>query len=121
MKMEIELTDEQAEKVNILKSNGIGVGDAIDMLFDMKSKIADSSNQILDLNIEKANKEKAELEAKLAKVDRNLSLFDKLKDTTIGFEQKQQLVEQEYGINDSKTFDKTIQDKKRSFKWSKLF
>ena len=34
MKMEIELTDEQAEKVEILKENGIEVGEAIEILFD---------------------------------------------------------------------------------------
>ena len=121
MKMEIELTDAQAEKVEALKSNGIEVGDAIDMLFDMKDQIFNSSNQILNHNIEKANQEKAELEEKLAKVDKQLSFFDKLKDTTLDFEQKQQLVEQEYGFKESNTFDKSIQDKKRKFKWSKLF
>jgi hypothetical protein len=121
MKMEIELTDEQAEKVEILKSKGIEVGDAIDMLFDMKDKIASSSNQILDRNIEKANREKAELEEKLAKVDAELSLFDKLKDNTLNYDQKQQLVESQYSLKESNTIDKTLHDKKLKFSWSKLF
>lgn len=32
--MEIELTDEQAKKVEILKENGMDVGEAIDALFE---------------------------------------------------------------------------------------
>lgn len=35
-KMEIELTSAQAEKVEILKENGITIGDAIDMLLKLK-------------------------------------------------------------------------------------
>lgn len=33
VKMEIELTDEQFERVEILKSKGVDVGQAIDLLF----------------------------------------------------------------------------------------
>lgn len=37
-KMEIDLTPEQIEKVEILKANGISIGEAIDMLFEIKEK-----------------------------------------------------------------------------------
>ena len=33
--MEIDLTDAQAEKVQLLKENGIEVGEAIEMFFDI--------------------------------------------------------------------------------------
>ena len=39
MKMDIELTDEQFEKVKILEENNISVGEAIDILFEMKDNI----------------------------------------------------------------------------------
>ena len=37
-KMEIELTDEQMEKVKQLEAQNITVGQAIDMLFELKEK-----------------------------------------------------------------------------------
>ena len=43
--MEIELNDDQAKKVGILKENGIEVGDAIDMLFDLKHSFADTTER----------------------------------------------------------------------------
>ena len=73
MKMEIELTDAQAEKVQILKENGIGVGEAIEMFFDMKDVVSESTNKLLDLRIQRANEEKAELEAKLAEREKYIS------------------------------------------------
>ena len=118
MKMEIELSDEQAKKVEILKENGIDVGQAIDILFDMKDSVAKSNKEIVDYKIEQANKEKEELEKKLAEVDKELSFFDKLKDTTLDSTQKQKLVEKEY-VAKSHTYDQTIQDAKHKFKWSK--
>lgn len=38
--MEIELNDEQLEKVELLESKGISVGDAIDMLFEARDKVS---------------------------------------------------------------------------------
>ena len=35
-KMEFDFTDEQIEKVEKLESNGISVGEAIDLLFEIK-------------------------------------------------------------------------------------
>ena len=78
MKMEIELTDAQAEKVQILKENGIGVGEAIEMFFDMKDVVSESTNKLLDLRIQRANEEKAKIKTKIAKIDEDLSFFDKI-------------------------------------------
>ena len=118
MKMEIDLTEEQAKKVEILKEQGIGVGEAIDMLFEMKESLIETSNMALNSRIDKASQEKAELEEKLAKIDEELSLYDKLKDTTLDASQKQKIVEQVY-IKRDDTYDMKVQDTKRKFKWSK--
>lgn len=110
--MEIELTDEQAKKIDILKENGIEVGEAIDMLFEM-------NNTFIDNKIIKAQEEKAELEEKLSQIDEELSLFNKLKDTSLDSSQKQKIVEKEYGTID-KTYDESVQDAKHKFKWTRL-
>lgn len=112
MKMEIELTDEQAKKIDILNENGIEVGEAIDMLFEM-------NNTFIDNKIIKAQEEKAELEEKLSQIDDELSLFNKLKDTSLDSSQKQKIVEKEYGTID-KTYDESVQDAKHKFKWTRL-
>lgn len=118
MKMEIELTESQAEKVEILKENDISVGEAIDMLFDIRNDVIDSSDRYIDGKIERANKQKAELEEQIAKVDEELTLYSKLKDSTINPEQKVKIIEKEYGKTD-KTYDETVHDTKLKFKWTK--
>lgn len=110
--MEIELTDEQAKKIDVLKENGIEVGEAIDMLFEM-------NNTFIDNKIIKAQEEKAELEEKLSQINDELSLFNKLKDTSLDSSQKQKIVEKEYGTID-KTYDESVQDAKHKFKWTRL-
>ena len=115
--MEIELTDAQAEKVQILKENGIGVGEAIEMFFDMKDVVSESTNKLLDLRIQRANEEKAELEAKIAKIDEDLSFFDKITDSSIDSTQKQKIIEKEYGII-SHTYDEKVLNERHKVKWS---
>lgn len=117
MKMEIELTDAQAEKVQILKENGIGVGEAIEMFFDMRDVVSESTNKLLDLRIQRANEEKAELEAKIAKIDEDLSFFDKITDSSIDSTQKQKIIEKEYGII-SHTYDEKVLNERHKVKWS---
>ena len=51
-KMEIELNDEQLEKVKLLESHDISVGDAIDMLFEARDK-ASSIIDDIDGNLAK--------------------------------------------------------------------
>ena len=116
--MEIELSEEQAKKVEILQENDIDVGQAIDILFEMKESVIESSSNLLEFRKSEVEKEKAELEAKLAKVDDQLTFFEKLSDNTIDASQKQKIVEKEYGkINI--TYDESVQSAKHKFKWSK--
>ena len=110
MRMEIEFTDEQAKKVDILKENGIGVGDAIDMLFDLKHSFADTK-------LNQAHDRKAELEEELAKIDEEM--FTKMKDGSLDPTQKLKIIEKEYGTIE-KTYDESVQDAKHKFKWTNI-
>lgn len=117
MKMEIELTDEQAEKVEILKENGIEVGEAIEILFDMKDAVIEHGNDFFDHRINKAHQEKAELEEKLAQVEDEIDLYNKLKGSALNPIQKQKIIVNEYGKVE-KSYDEIVQDQKHKFKWS---
>ena len=45
-KMEFDLTDEQIEKVKKLEENGISVGEAIDLLFEVKDEAIKQMDKI---------------------------------------------------------------------------
>lgn len=119
--MEIELTDEQAQKVEILKENGIEVGEAIEMFFDMRDVVSESGVLIVEKKIEEANKEKAELEQKIEKVDNDISYLNKIKDNSLDITQKKKIVEKEYGIKNQKTYDEEVMDTRHKVKWSNFF
>ena len=119
MKMDIELTDEQFEKVKILEENNISVGEAIDILFEMKDNITKQSGMYLDSRIARAEEEKAELEAKINRIEEDLSLFEKLKGTALDVNEKQKLVEKTYIQEES--YDKTLQNARHNVKWSTKF
>lgn len=118
MKMEIELTDEQAKKVEILKENGMDIGDAVDALFEMKDMIKDQSTTAVDYRLNKVTQEKAELEKRMEALDEEISFFNKLKDNSLDVDQKFKIVEKEYGAG-AKTYDESVQDTKHKFKWTK--
>ena len=119
MKMDIELTDEQFEKVKILEENNISVGEAIDILFEMKDNITKHSGLYLDSRIARDEEEKAELEAKINRIAEDLSLFEKLKGTALDVNEKQKLVEKAYIQEES--YDQTLQNAKHNVKWSTKF
>ena len=119
MKMDIELTDEQFEKVKILEENNISVGEAIDIIFEMKDNITKQSGMYLDSRIARAEEEKAELEAKINRIEEDLSLFEKLKGTALDVNEKQKLVEKTYIQEES--YDQTLQNAKHNVKWSTKF
>ena len=119
MKTEIELTDEQFEKVKVLEENNISVGEAIDILFEMKDNITKHSGLYLDSRIARAEEEKAELEAKINRIEEDLSFFEKLKGTALDVNEKQKLVEKAYIQEES--YDQTLQNAKHNVKWSTKF
>ena len=97
-KMEIELTEEQLEKVKQLESNNISIGDAIDKLFEMKEKAL------------------PEIEA----IDNEMGIIDKVKEAAIDFENKAEVLDENFG-DSSKTYDREIQDVKHKVSWAKDF
>ena len=97
VKMEIELTEEQFERVEILKSKGVDVGQAIDLLFGLQGEIISQVE-------EQENEE---------------NLLEKISDTGFDVELKQQLLKKNY--HEDKTSDRAIRDTKQEVKWSKFF
>ncbi|MDO5823311.1 hypothetical protein [Methanobrevibacter sp.] len=97
-KIEIELTDEQLEKVEHLQSQDISVGKAIDMLFEIKEKALPEIEQI----------------------DKEISLLEKVKETTFDVDNKAEILDENYGDSE-KTYEMKIQDVKHKIKWGKEF
>ena len=94
--MEIELTDDQLEKVKHLESKNISVGEAIDMLFEAKEKTF------------------SELES----LDEEISLLEKVKDSTLDVDAKAENLEDNYG-DVEKTYDQHVLEYKQRLSWAK--
>ena len=91
--MEIELTDKQMEKVEILKSQDISVGEAIDLLFEVKDEI---SNQ-----------------------DKERNLIEKINETGFDLENKAENVKKNF--TESETYEISLKSIKHEVKWSNFF
>lgn len=96
-KMEIELTDAQLEKVEILKSKGISVGQAIDLLFELQNE---AIAQIKEQESEDIS-------------------IDEIKDANLDLEIKEILIAKQH--EEGETYDKTLQTTKHNIKWSEFF
>ncbi|MGN0177235.1 MAG: hypothetical protein ACI389_05340 [Methanobrevibacter sp.] len=94
-KMEIELTDEQLEKVKKLESQDISVGQAIDMLFEAKQEVL--------TQIEKIEKS---------------GILDKV--SNVNVDNKTENLEENYG-DAEKTYEMEVQNIKHRLKWCKDF
>lgn len=97
-KMEIELTEEQLEKVNELEANDISVGQAIDMLFEMKEKAL------------------PEIES----FDNEVGLLEKVKENALDVDSKAENLDENYGEAE-KTYEMKIQDVKHKISWANAF
>lgn len=91
-KMEIEFTDEQLEKIELLESYDIGVGDAIDMLFEVRDRV---------LSI-------------IEDIDENTGV-------TVSDEDSKSDNAEETPQNAGKTYDEALQDYKHHVSWAKDF
>lgn len=96
-KMEFDLTDEQIEKVKRLEENGISVGEAIDLLFEIK----DEANQQMD------------------KIDENMDIATQIA-TSRDPNKKIELMEKAYAESE-KTPEMRIQDVKHKVSWGRDF
>ena len=96
-KMEFDLTPEQIEKVEILKANDIDMGEAIDMLFEIKEKAL--------MDIETFDEEK-------------INLIARLKDEMFDVEEKTGALDENYGDSE-KTYELKAQEVKTKISWAK--
>ena len=115
-----ELTDEQFEKYELMKENGMEIGDAIDLIFNLRDELKLNNDELLEERLAQLNNKKQSLEEEMAKVDQVLGVIDKLKDTALDFEAKNEILEKEYAAIDE-TYEMKVQELKRGLKWSKLF
>lgn len=97
--MEIELTEEQLKKVEILKENDIDVGQAIDMLFEVKEK-ALSDIDTFD--------------------DDKIGLIEKIKENTLDVETKAEHLGENYGEGELSP-EMQVQEFKHKIKWARDF
>lgn len=97
VKLEIELTDKQLEKFEILKSKGVDAGQAIDLLFGIQHEIIDQ--------IEEQKHED--------------HLLEKISDTGFDSKIKQELLKENY--DEHETYDESLQHAKHKIKWSEFF
>lgn len=91
-KMEIELTDEQLDKVKLLEAHGISVGEGIDMLFEARDK---AMSIISEINANLPENAAPDEEPKEEKAE-----------------------EPEHA---AKTYDEAVQDYKHHVSWAKDF
>ncbi len=91
-KMEIELTDEQLEKVELLKKQGIDVGEAIDLLFEVK----EGTLSLVD------------------NIDEDIKVLEKIMDLDV--DKKAEILDENYG-DAEKTYEMRVQDTKHKISW----
>ena len=96
-KMEIELTDEQIEKIEILKDNGISVGQAINLLFKVQNEI------------------KTQVEENHPDDD----IMEKIQNTDFDVNIKAEIIEKTEPKPE--TYDVAIEETRRKVKWSEFF
>lgn len=126
-----ELNDEQFEKYQTMKENGLDVGEAIDLIFYLRDHFGVRNDELLEERLEELLIKKSELEdemestdddltAELQKVTAEIDVIDKLKDTAYDFEAKEKILEKEYAAIDE-SYEMKVQAHKRGIKWGKFF
>jgi uncharacterized protein YoaH (UPF0181 family) len=96
-KIEIEVTDEQLEKIEILKDNGISVGQAINLLFKVQNEI------------------KTQVEENHPDDD----ILEKIQNSDFDVNIKAEIMEK--ADNKPETYDVAIEETRRKVKWSEFF
>ena len=96
-KMEIDFSDEQIKKIEILKSNGFTVGEAIDLLFNVQNEI---KNQIEQNNPDE-------------------NILEKIQESDFDLKIKAEIFKKEE--IDYETYDEAIENVKQNVKWSEFF
>ena len=115
-----QLNDEQFKKYEVMKENGMEIGDAIDLIFNLRDEFELNNDELLEERLAILNEKKQALEDEMAKVDQELGVIDMLKDTALDFEAKNEILEKEYAAIDE-TYEMKVQAHKRGVKWGKFF
>lgn len=108
----VELTHDQEIKLEILNDNGITIGDAIDMLFEIKEEIIFQSNEYLNNKIDEVNKEKSALESRLDEIEHEIYTIKQLKEKNTQADEKTKIFMKEYG-NTPKSSEIRAEEAKR--------
>ena len=56
-----ELTDEQFEKYELMKENGMEIGDAIDLIFNLRDELKLNNDELLEERLAQLNNKKQTL------------------------------------------------------------
>ena len=96
-KIEIEVTDEQLEKIEILKDNGISVGQAINLLFKVQNEI---KTQVQENHPDE-------------------DILEKIENSDFDVNIKAEIMEK--ADNKPETYDVAIEETRRKVKWSEFF
>ncbi len=96
-KMEFEFTPEQIEKIKILESKDISVGQAIELLFEVQEE---ALNQI-------------------AEQKHDEGFIEKIKSTSMDYEIKETLLKSQY--EEKETYDEAVFKAKTKINWSNIF
>ena len=126
-----ELTDEQFKKYEIMKENDMDIGDAIDLIFDLRNQYGVRNDEFLEEKLEELINKKESLEEEMEKKDTDftteietvtheLNFVEKMKDAGLDFDAKEKILEKEYVIADE-TYEMKLQEHKRRIKWGKFF
>ena len=98
VKIEIELNDEQLEKLNSLTKDDIDFGEIIDNYFDARKKLS----QQIEL------------------LEEDASLSDKIVKNTLDVKNKSEILDKNYNESDA-SYEIKIQDFKHNISWVKDF
>ena len=96
VKMEIDLTEDQYDKVKDLEMHGVSFGEAIDLLFKVKFEVL----------------------AQIDTIDNNIQVYDRVKDPSLGMNQKRKILEDEYGDVES-TYESKVSQVKEKIVWAR--
>ena len=113
-----ELTDDQLKKFEIMKEHDMGIGDAIDLIFDLREELKLNNEELLEDRLSELNDKKKSLQEEMNKIDQELEVIDKLKDDSLDLSQKKEIIEKEYGALEN-SYEMKVQSVKRNINWGK--
>ncbi|MBO6105390.1 MAG: hypothetical protein J6O99_05800, partial [Methanobrevibacter sp.] len=111
------------------------VGEAIELIFTLREQLQLRNNELLEDRVAEltAKKEslkeeveqvdeaeKSSITDEILKIEQELGVLDKLKDTTLDIDAKTDILEKEYATIDE-TYEMRVQAQRHNIKWSKFF